>query len=102
MGIAYMQRDPEFFPEPDVFRPERFLAEKVAGKDNPYKYVPFSAGPRNCIGQKFALLEIKSLVTKLLRNFEISVDSSYPGPELIAEVVLKPQNGVLLNFERRT
>lgn len=60
-----------------------------------------SAGPRNCIGQKFAMYELKSIVSKILRNFSISVDPSYEGPVLIAEVVLKPENGVLQNFEPR-
>lgn len=61
----------------------------------------FILGPRNCIGQKFALLEIKSMVSKVLRAFKVSVDPSFRGLELVAEVVLRSQTGILLNLEPR-
>ena len=65
-----IHRDPEYYPNPDKFDPERFSDEN---KDSirPYTYMPFGLGPRNCIGSRFALLEIKSLLFKLLLNFEI-------------------------------
>lgn len=68
---------------------------------NNYTIFNFSAGSRNCIGQKFAILEMKSLITKLVRHFEISVDPSYGGPLIAAELVIKPENGVVLNFKQR-
>lgn len=61
----------------------------------------FSAGSRNCIGQKFAILEMKTIISAILRHFEISVDPSYKEPLVCGELVIKPQNGMVLNFKPR-
>jgi cytochrome P450 len=47
-----LHRNPQVFPNPDQFLPERFSEGAGGGSRSPYAYVPFSAGPRNCIGQK--------------------------------------------------
>ncbi|XP_077564655.1 cytochrome P450 3A13-like [Haemaphysalis longicornis] len=56
--IYSMHRDPEFFPEPETFKPERFSDSNV-GSIRPYTYLPFGAGPRNCIGRRLALQAVK-------------------------------------------
>lgn len=51
IGTYLMGRDPNIFPDPLVFNPDRFTVETSYEKSNPFAYVPFSAGPRNCIGK---------------------------------------------------
>ncbi|CAN7942829.1 unnamed protein product, partial [Ixodes hexagonus] len=67
--IRGMHYDPEFFPEPDCFKPERFLPEN---KDSilPYTYLAFGAGPRNCVGQRMGMLQTKATLACLLQKIK--------------------------------
>jgi len=65
-----MHRDPENFPEPDSFKPERFLPENRT--HHPYFHLPFGAGPRNCIGMRLALLEAKLALIHSVYRFKFS------------------------------
>eukprot|EP01102_Stenamoeba_stenopodia_P011227 TRINITY_DN3433_c0_g1_i1.p1 TRINITY_DN3433_c0_g1~~TRINITY_DN3433_c0_g1_i1.p1 ORF type:complete len:460 (-),score=84.81 TRINITY_DN3433_c0_g1_i1:70-1449(-) len=56
ISIYSIHRDPELWPEPEVFKPERFIN---AEEKHPYAWIPFSSGPRVCLGAKFAMLEMK-------------------------------------------
>lgn len=104
IGIAplHLGRQEELFPEAHKFKPERFDIEFNAEKQNPYAFIPFSAGPRNCIGQKFAMLEIKTVVANVLRHFEVD----YAGDKndeflLIAELILRPKDPLMFKLKER-
>ncbi|XP_056639141.1 cytochrome P450 4c3-like [Diorhabda sublineata] len=92
-----IHRNPKNFPEPLKFIPERF--ETIDGT-RPYTYIPFSAGPRNCIGQKFAMLEMKSTVSKVLRNYELLPAKNHR-LKLAPELILVSKSGIHLSVKKR-
>lgn len=96
-----MGRDPMIFPNPLVFNPHRFDVETTREKINPFAYIPFSAGPRNCIGQKFAVYEMKSIICKIVRHFELSVSEENMAIKIYGDLVLKPVEGVMIIIKKR-
>lgn len=60
-----------FRNEKDFENPENFIPERFLSNIPPFAFIPFSAGIRNCIGQKFAMINIKTSVINILRNFEL-------------------------------
>ncbi|XP_050069686.1 cytochrome P450 4d2-like [Anopheles maculipalpis] len=96
-GAYMMHHNPEYFPNPDQFRPERF-EDSGDTKRNPFVYIPFSAGSRNCIGQKFALNELKTALAKILRQCKVVLPDPDFEPKMKMELVLKPVNGMPLRF----
>ncbi|CAJ0916033.1 unnamed protein product, partial [Mesorhabditis belari] len=66
--IWNVHRNAEFWPEPDEFRPERFLSGKP---QTPFTWLPFGAGPRGCVGQRFAEMEFKIVLARTLSRFQI-------------------------------
>ncbi|XP_077563288.1 cytochrome P450 3A41-like [Haemaphysalis longicornis] len=68
--VFAMHHDPQYFPDPSAFKPERFDDDNI-GSIQPYTYLPFGAGPRNCIGMRFALQAVKLSVLYTIRNVQL-------------------------------
>ncbi|XP_012280631.1 probable cytochrome P450 301a1, mitochondrial [Orussus abietinus] len=73
-----LSRDERYFPNPEMFIPERWLRDNASGLSaktaHPFAYMPFGFGPRMCIGRRFAELEIETLAMKVIRNFKLEWD----------------------------
>ncbi|KAH7963965.1 hypothetical protein HPB51_027795 [Rhipicephalus microplus] len=67
--IYSLHHDPEFFPEPEVFNPDRFSEENI-DSIRPYTFLPFGAGPRNCIGSRFALQLVKTCLFHAIHSVQ--------------------------------
>ncbi|MFB6207479.1 MAG: cytochrome P450 [Haloglomus sp.] len=69
LALHSVHRDDRFYDDPDAFRPERW--RDTTPEEKEYAYVPFGAGPRTCIGRRFALLEAKLVLATLCSRFEL-------------------------------
>ncbi|XP_015284767.1 PREDICTED: cytochrome P450 3A19-like [Gekko japonicus] len=93
--------DPEYWPEPKEFRPERFSKE-VKEKIDPYVFLPFGAGPRNCIGMRFAVLVMKTVIVDLLQHFHFKPCKETPIPlVLTSRGFTRPAKPIILKFVPR-
>ncbi|CAI5450736.1 unnamed protein product [Caenorhabditis angaria] len=100
INIIAIMKDPRHFERPHEFFPDHFDPIRTAQREA-FAYVPFSAGPRNCIGQKFALLEEKILLSWIFRRFIVESQTKFPDEIPIAELVLKPLNGTSVILKNR-
>ncbi len=83
--------------DPEVFRPERFLKENEKLR-TPFTYLPFGGGPRVCIGNQYAMLQMLMILSALLRRYDFEL---IPGQTIEAQpmVILRPRHGIRMSFK---
>jgi cytochrome P450 family 110 len=94
-SIVAAHANPEVFPEPDVFRPERFLEKKFT----PWEYLPFGGGYKRCLGMAFALYQIKVVVGSLMAGHRFSLASSEEPTLVRRNVTMGPSTNIPLRYE---
>ncbi len=95
---AVLHMTPELYPEPERFRPERFLERRFSG----FEYMPFGGGDRICIGNQFGVFEVKIVLAVLLARGRFHLLDE--GPVKIARrgFLMGPNTGVRVRFDKRT
>jgi cytochrome P450 len=88
-------RDPRYFDEPDAFKPERWSNGEQVAK---YAYFPFGGGPRQCIGNYFAMMEIVLLLATIGQRFRFQLDPAHK-VEVLPVLSLRPKNGIRVTVD---
>ncbi|KAL4708417.1 hypothetical protein ACJJTC_019653 [Scirpophaga incertulas] len=104
VSIWGVHRDPKYWGEDaETFDPDRFLPERFNLKHT-CSYMPFSQGPRNCLGYQYALMSIKTAITTLLRNYKVVGEpekTSIPYIRTKIDIMMKDVNEYEISLERR-
>ncbi|KAJ6636722.1 Cytochrome P450 4C1 [Pseudolycoriella hygida] len=101
MSFHHLHRNKEVWgPNADRFDPDNFLPEKIASR-HAYSFLPFSAGPRNCIGYKYGWFAMKIILSAIMRRYKLSTHLRLEDIRTKFEVTLKIENRHLVTVERR-
>lgn len=99
--VYLLHRDPDYWEQPEEFKPGRFAPENV-GKNDPLAWQPFGAGPRNCVGMRFAQMEAKFVLTRILHKYRILPSEhtdKYPLELEPSPTIIRPKYGVSIRLQ---
>ncbi|KAK7869022.1 hypothetical protein R5R35_003412 [Gryllus longicercus] len=100
LSPSSLYMDPKVYPDPHVFDPERFSPENSA-KRHPYAFMPFGGGMRTCIGRKFAIMTLKTIISKVIWNYSIEPDETYE-PQFVWGLSTVTSNGMRIKLTKRS
>lgn len=94
-------RDPKYYPEPEKYRPERFNEEEQRNRHKG-TYLGFGEGPRICLGQRFAITQVKIALVYIIQNFQIKLSPNQKPIVIDPQTLVSyPKDGILVRFEAR-
>ncbi len=94
-----LHRHPDFWSAPEEFQPQRFAAVDASERHR-FAYIPFSVGPRHCIGENMAMFEMLVHVNRMSRSFRLKRADDGP-VELEAQINLRPRSHLMMHIEVR-
>lgn len=99
--VYSIHHDPEYYPEPERFDPERFSPENTR-KREPFTFMPFSEGPRSCIGLRLGLMQSKLAILKIVKNFELfpSKQTLIPAKLVASSPFVTPKEGMWVKMKK--
>ncbi|RUT02199.1 cytochrome P450 [Dulcicalothrix desertica PCC 7102] len=97
MPCIYLTHQREdLYPQPKKFQPERFINRKYSS----YQFLPFGGGSRQCLGQVFALFEMKLILATILLNYQLKLEEVAPVAPTRRGFLISPQSGIKMSLER--
>jgi cytochrome P450 len=99
LSFYAMHRSARYFENPEMFNPERFSKENEANIPR-YAYLPFSSGPRVCIGNMFAIMEARLILAAIAQRYDLELEA---GQAIVAEQLLtiRPKHGIRMRLKQR-
>uniref|UniRef100_A0A6E8V9L6 Cytochrome P450 n=1 Tax=Anopheles coluzzii TaxID=1518534 RepID=A0A6E8V9L6_ANOCL len=97
IGTYKIHRREDLYPHPETFNPDNFLG--AYPNRHYYSYIPFSAGPRSCVGRKYAMLKLKVLLSTVLRHYRVVSNLTEKDFKLQADIILKRTDGFQIQLE---
>jgi cytochrome P450 len=100
LNFLMLHHSPEFWPEPAVFDPDRFLPAEIAKRPRA-AYTPFGSGPRNCIGKHFALTELTTILAMIMQEYRVTIPDRHQDMAMEPLITLHPKGGVHIRVAKR-